>query len=90
MWRQQSMKLPAGLGASDFELSSGETMQDVLRSVLDFEFFYLDLTKGIPLRVQIRDPFRGIAPDSPGEQFDSFIFIREAAPMKDQCPPVKE
>ena len=111
MWRQQSFNLPAGPEASEFGLSSGETMQDVLRSVPDSEFFYFDLAKGGPLRIQIQAPLKGTGPkafenfkqqiriqpmflgavtDNLNEQFDSFIFLREATPMKDQCPAINK
>jgi len=80
-------------------------MQDVLGNVADFEFFYFDLAKGVPLRIQIQAPVEvtGTALEKAMEQFrqgiqsafmienlseqhDSFIFLREATPMKDQCP----
>ncbi len=109
MWRQHSAKLPSDRAASDFKLSSGETMQDLLRSAPDSEFFYFDLAKGVPLRIQIQDAptaasnsafenpidhfrilirpgFMRAMTDNLSEQFDSFIFLREATPMNDQCP----
>jgi hypothetical protein len=108
IWRQQSFKIPTGQAASDFRLSSGETMQDVLRSAPDPEYFYFDLAKGVPLRIQTQAPlkgtmsvydnaieqlriliqsrFLGAMTENLSEQFDSFIFLREATPMKDQCP----
>jgi hypothetical protein len=112
IWRQQSFKLPVGPAASDFRLSSGETMQDVLGSAPDSEFFYMDLAKDVPPGIRIQAPLRGDSPisyekameaiaqfrirtqsmtpgtiaENPSEQFDSIIFLREATPMKDQCP----
>jgi hypothetical protein len=114
IWRQQSIKLPSGPAASSFSLSTGETMQDVLRSVADPEFFYFDLAKGVPLRIQIQasptnsmaenagiqglleklqllsqSRFIGNMSGNLSGQFDSLIFLREATPMKDQCPSMK-
>jgi hypothetical protein len=113
LWRQQSFKLPQGQVASDFRLSSGETMEDLLRSAPDFEFFYFDFAEGVPLRIQIQAPpqgtitsalenaieqiririqskFMGAMTENLSEQFDSFIFLRRATPMIDQCSSINK
>jgi hypothetical protein len=89
LWREHSIKLPAGPAASDFTLSSGGTLDDVLRSAPDSEFFYFDFAKGAQLRIHIPYDPRRPPPENASGQFDSYIFLRKATPMKDQCSPAK-
>ena len=91
IWRQHGFEYPVGPAASDFKLSSGKTIEDVLENVPDSEFLYLNFAKGIQLQVQNWNPNWGAEPIAfPSEQFDSYIFLREVTPMKDQCLPVTE
>ena len=108
LWRQKSYEFPSGPEASNFRFDSGETVQDVLRGSPDYSIFYVDLTKGNPLRIQIKSPFAGAmtgnadeqvqsplmsamndfiksTAENLGEQYDSYIFLREATPMQDRC-----
>ena len=59
--------------------------------VPDSEFLYPDFAKGIQLQVLTQSSSRDVAGiENPSEQFDSYIFLREATPMKDRCLPVME
>jgi hypothetical protein len=77
LWRRRGFELPAGPGAVDFKLSDGGTIKDILGRAPGSEFILLDFAKGIRLRTEDEDL---------SEHFDSYVFLRTATPMKDQCP----